>query len=344
MENAKPSQVISDILDPLRRCCDIERIHEHGITLQEIDTFKTFYLTFLKKIVIDRLYAYFILPPSCWCKKGHCLCSQKRQAIFITQALNHYLSTTEILKATCSGERVEKEGLSINNYERLAVILEKQIRILTGIRDDRALVDIAKQTSVESEQWQQTFRTLKENKKSDYSIALGIGRHFLFQVNIQHHDQLKTRKGRRGHLSLNQILLDVAGKNGDEGKHRGKLFFNGVIPSRRNIEKSFSFYRSILHLILGIHAPMSLQETELFLFFLPSCAIQKNFIESATSSFTGSDVRTLFTTENIALLPCKEVFLFEPSLTQTHGVIFNRDGYPIIYRKELLPDSLKNCP
>lgn len=339
MENAKPSQVISDILEPLRRCCDIERIHEYGITLEEIDTFKTFYLTFLKKIVIDRLYAYFIYPPSCWCKKGQCLCSQKRQAIFITQALNHYLSTTEIIKAKLWGTGVEKEEVSIKNYEYLGIILEKQIRILTGIRDDRALVDIARQTSVESEQWQQTFRTLKENKKSDYSIALGIGRHFLFQVNIQHHDELKTNKGRRGYLSLNQILLDVTGKNGVEGEQRGKLFFDNVIPSRRNIIKSFSFYRSILHLILGIHAPMSSQETELFLFFLPSCAIQKNFIESAIYSFTGGDDKALFTSRNIAILPCKEVFSFEPSLTQNHGVIFNRDGYPIIYRKDLLPNS-----
>jgi len=346
MENAKPSQVISDIFVPLRRCNDLQHAQSCNMTENDLFMFEQFQQVLLKQAVIKRLYAYFLYPPSCLCDKKKCLCNQQRSSIFTSLDVLSYTNALEVLETSqLESEKSEQlasfkamKGVSEETakvymdqiYQKVSVSYKKQGRFLSGITNEQKLVEAIKAENKECQKWEEKYKELVKDKKTSYCLALGIGRHFLFQIKASRHQNLKTSKGRRGFLSFNQVVLDATGKNGDEGIGRVREFFEDVIPSEREIKKAFFYYRSILHFVLGLHSHIPLREQDPFLIFLASQTIQNYLLEASQNTFTPKKTKNLFNTNNLALVP----FLrgkFSLSLsTEQHQLILKNDGLPFL--------------
>lgn len=355
--NKNPSEILPELLAPLNKGSDLFLLEQliPGEDGQFIRYKKQNPL--LKALILNRLYAYFLYPPSCLCDESGkgCPCDARRQEIYQAQIIEIYKASLEALEKT--PEEVEQyvryfqhalnltEPEARQRYdlanEQTTALFQEQCRRFTGITDEKDLIALMEQTTPSQGQtWRQQFHACAMNKKSSYRLAFAIGRHLLSQIWEAQHDSLKTHKGRRGFLSLNKISLDIAGKGGQTNRKNTLEFFDGLQPSKRTIEESFNQYRSILHLILGYHAVQMVFQTEDsgVLPLLASHAIQNHLLECSSNTFTPKSKSRLFSSDKMALLPPPSTFISNTRIMEKYTLILTPGGVPLFgLRDHLFP-------
>ena len=353
MINKEPSKVIQELFDPLKHADD-SSMDQLGITDKEMLIHYSVQNPLLKGLVMERIYSFFLYPPACLCdpSKEKCLCDQKRQETYKAQSIEAYklhLNTRDKFSDFAQQEVQSKilflqhlYGLSqeqarqchlhaLNNTHEL---LQKQCQTLTGIQSEKELIAlIGKLANTEAMNWRTKLNLKTNDKRSSYSIAIGIGQRLLTQIFFLRQHDLKTAKGRHGFLSLNRVITDVLEGNSLE-------CFYGLKHPKRKIENAWYQYRSILHLILGHIAAKSgfLGEDKLEigqLTFIASYHIQKFFLDSSLKTFTPHHKSALFSDKNVACVPSPSTFVVNyPMIHENLIFMLSPQGIPVLCRKD----------
>jgi len=309
---------------------------------------------FLKSLVLERLYSFFLYPPACLCDQSRqqCLCDQKRQKTYKAQFLEAYKINLDVRDKFLKFSHQEAESLILsarqlyglseetarachlkaldNTLETLKKICER----LTGIQSEKELISsIEKLANTEEMEWRTKLNQKTNDKRSDYTIALETGRHLLSQIYFLQENELKTVGGRHGFLSLNRVITDVLDGESSE-------YFYGLKHPKRKIENAWQQYRSILHLILGhFSAKIGFLGQDMLeigaLTFISAYTIQQHFLDHSLKTFTPRSKSGLFTGQNIARVPPLSKFLTNfPMFRDSLTLGLNSQGIPILYRKD----------
>ena len=363
MINKEPSKVIQEILDPLKHADD-SYIEQMGITDKGEWVYYDVQHPFLKSLVLERLYSFFLYPPACLCdlSKRTCLCDEKRQKTYIAQSIEAYKHNLDVLDqlSDYAQQRAESEILLIQktlgcseeqarqhrqrSLESTREDLKKICQTLTGIQSEKELISfIEKLANTEEMGWRTKLKLKTDNKQSSYSLALGIGQRLLSQIYFLQEDELKTAAGRHGFLSLNRIITDVL-----DGK--SLEYFSGFKHPKRKIENAWHEYRSILPLILGhFSARLGLLGTDALevglLTFISAHKIQELFIHSSVKTFTPHSRARLFSDKNLVCFHPAAFIKDYPMIRDFFTLVLRPEGIPVLCRtdqKQAVFDRLKN--
>ena len=363
MINKEPSKVIQEILDPLKHA-DESYIEQMGITDNGEFVYYDVQHPFLKSLVMERLYSFFLYPPACLCdlSKSKCLCDEKRQKTYIAQSIEAYKINLDVRDKFLESSHQAAEssilfaqqhyGLSeekarechLKALNNTAETLKKICERLTGIQSEKELISsIETLANTEEMGWRTKLKLKTDNKQSSYSIAMSIGQRLLSQVHSLEENELKTAGGRHGFLSLNQIITDVL-----DGK--SLEYFSGFKHPKRKIENAWYEYRSILHLLLGHFSARagSLETNTLelgLLTFISAYKIQELFIRSSLKTFTPHSKARLFSDKNLACFNPSAFIKDYPMIRDLFIFMLCSQGNPILCRKDqeqAVLDRLKN--
>jgi hypothetical protein len=363
MINTEPSKVIQEILDPLKHV-DNSYIEQMGITDKGELVYYDVQHPFLKSLVLERLYSFFLYPPACLCDqlKKKCLCDQKRQKTYEEQSIEAYKINLDVRDRFLKSSHQETESIILsaqqlyglsedkarechlkalnNTHETLKKICER----LTGIQSEKELISsIEKLANTEEMGWRTKLKLKTDNKQSSYSIAMSIGQRLLSQIYFLQKNELKTAGGRHGFLSVNRIITDVL-----EGK--SLEYFYGLKHPKRKIENAWYEYRSILHLLLGhFSARAGLLGTNTLeggiLTFISAYKIQELFIRSSLKTFTPHSKARLFSDKNLVCFHPDAFIKDYPMIRDFFIFMLCPEGIPVLCRKDqeqAVLDRLKN--
>lgn len=323
MINKQPLEVIQDIMAPLVRRNVYFQESPHAIQVHWYSDLS--HSKFLQSILLERIYSYFLYPPSCLCDifNKNCLCDEKRQEIQRVQSLNTYVSylewaknerDSELYKWNINGPDIyrstysnvndlsEEKFLDIyrSSYKSNYEFHMKQSELLTGITKENFDFFNNLPISPQSNNWKWDLYSKAMDVKSHYYVSGGIGLHFLAQCFNFQNNKLKTSNGRLGFISLNNIVNDVL-------NNQSLQFFGGIKFSKRKIVHAFYQYRSILHFIIahsfyknffsGAYTVDSIN-----IFFASAYHAQQSLLEASSQRFTPLKLSPLFTVQNMAYL------------------------------------------
>lgn len=324
MINTKPTEIVKDLFQALQKPDDVfidqAVFTEAGsyLTYQELDPI-------FKTLLLGKLYCYFLYPSYCLCDyyKKKCECRKKRNDALQSCALKTYQMVLEShsenqkidlndpdVKATLHHltsklKLTDQQALQTLEYQykKESDAQLHQAQLLTNIKDQADYELQQEALNPQAHQWFEQVISLTHDLKSYFSMAVGVGRHLGSQ--IDHLKQLTS--GFKVHLSLTQVVNEVL-----EGK--SLEFFNGIKFPKTKLIHALYMYRSILHLILGhtitrtrLHGEnvLDLSTTT----FTLAYDLQIDFLKYSKKALTPKENKSLFTENNLALVPDPSFFM-----------------------------------